>query len=57
MVIRAVVFALQRRYRSLMRRVEELAAVPDLAQAVALFASEIPGALPLQWHFYHATSW
>src|SRR3979411_832213 len=35
-----------------MRRVEELAAMPDRAQAAALFASEIPGALPLQSHFF-----
>jgi hypothetical protein len=51
-VIRAVAVALQGRYVSLMRRVEELAAMPDRAQAIALFANEIPGALPLQWHFF-----
>lgn len=53
-VIRAVAVALQGSYVSLMRRVEELAALPDRAQAIALFASEIPGALPLQWHFYQS---
>lgn len=51
-VIRAVAVALQGRYASFMQRVEELASMPDRAKAVALFASEIPGAVPLQWHFY-----
>jgi hypothetical protein len=51
-VIRAVAVALQNRYVALMRRVEELAGMQDRSQAVALFASEIPGALPLQWHFF-----
>jgi hypothetical protein len=51
-VIRAVSVALQGRYVALMRRVEELAAMQNRAQAVALFANEIPGALPLQWHFF-----
>jgi hypothetical protein len=51
-VIRAVAVALQSRYVSLMHRVEQLAAMPNRAQAVVLFANEIPGALPLQWHFF-----
>lgn len=51
-VIRAVAVALQSRYVALMRRVEELAAMPDHARAAKLFASEIPGAFPLQRHFY-----
>jgi hypothetical protein len=51
-VIRAVVVALEGRYTALMRRVEEIAAMPNKAEAVAAFASEIPGALPLQWHFF-----
>jgi hypothetical protein len=51
-VVRAVGVALEGRYAALMRRVEELAATPNRAQAVAAFASEIPGALPLQWHFF-----
>ena len=51
-VIRAVAIALQSRYVSLMHRVEELGAMPNRAQAVVLFANEIPGALPLQWHFF-----
>jgi len=52
-VIRAIAVALEGRYVALMRRVEELAAMPNRALAVAAFASEIPGALPLQWHFFH----
>ncbi len=51
-VIRAVAVALQGRYVALMRRVEELAAMSDRKQAAKLFASEIPGALPLQRHFF-----
>jgi hypothetical protein len=51
-VIRAVTVALQGRYVELMRRVEELAAMHDRVQAAKLFAAEIPGALPLQRHFY-----
>jgi len=51
-VIRAVAVALQGRYVTLMHRVEELAATADRKQAAKLFASEIPGALPLQRHFF-----
>jgi hypothetical protein len=35
-----------------MLRVEALAAMLNYAQATKLFRDEIPGALPLQWHFY-----
>jgi hypothetical protein len=52
LLVREVALALQRRYSALMRRVEELAAMPDKARAVSLFQKEIPGALPLQWHFF-----
>jgi hypothetical protein len=51
-VIRAVAVALQGRYVALMRRAEELAAMADRKHAAKLFASEIPGALPLQRHFF-----
>ena len=51
-VIRAVAVALEGRYAALMRRVEELAAATNRAQAIKAFAGEIPGALPLQWHFF-----
>jgi len=52
MVIRAVALALQRRYSALMKRVEEIAGMPDKGHAVSLFEREIPGAMPLQWHFF-----
>jgi hypothetical protein len=51
-VIRGVAVALQGRYVALMRRVEQLAAMTDRKQAAKLFAGEIPGALPLQRHFF-----
>lgn len=51
-VIRGVAVALQGRYVALMRRVEQLAAMTDRKQAANLFAGEIPGALPLQQHFF-----
>jgi hypothetical protein len=51
-VIRAVAVALEGRYAALMRRVEEIATMSNRAQAAKEFASEIPGALPLQWHFF-----
>lgn len=51
-VIRGVAVALQGRYVALMRRVEELGSMADRKQAAKLFASEIPGALPLQRHFF-----
>ena len=51
-LLRAVALALERHYSVIMRRVEEIAAMPDKAQAAKLFASEVPGAMPLQWHFY-----
>ena len=52
MVLRAVALALERRYSVIMRRVEEIAAMSNKAQAAKLFAAEVPGAMPLQWHFY-----
>jgi hypothetical protein len=51
-VIRAVVVALRSRYTILMRRVETLASSTDYSFAVKAFANEIPGAMPLQWHFF-----
>jgi hypothetical protein len=51
-VIRAVAVALRNRYTALMRRVETLAASTDYTQAVKAFTNEIPGAMPLQWHFF-----
>src|SRR5258708_33806747 len=51
-VIRAIAMALESRYATLMRRVEEIAAMPNRAAAAKAFASEIPEAMPLQWHFF-----
>ena len=51
-VIRAVVIALQGQYARLMSRVEELSRMAERGQAVKLFTKEIPGALPLQRHFF-----
>jgi hypothetical protein len=51
-VIRAVVVALRSRYTVLMRRVETLACSTSYKEAVKAFAQEIPGAMPLQWHFF-----
>jgi hypothetical protein len=53
-VLRGIVTALQNRYTALMRRVEMLAAMNEQGRAVALFEREIPGALPLQWHFFQS---
>ncbi len=51
-VIRAIVVALRNRYTALMRRTEVLASSTDYARAAKAFANEIPGAMPLQWHFF-----
>jgi hypothetical protein len=52
LVVREVVRALRAKYSALMLRVEELTAMSDKGHAVALFEDEIPGAPPLQWHFF-----
>lgn len=52
LVLRSVVVALQKRYSALMQRVEQIAAMSDYSGAVRLYEREIPGALPLQWHFF-----
>jgi hypothetical protein len=54
LVLGGIVTALQKRYTALMQRVEALAGMSDHARAVALFEREIPGALPLQWHFFQS---
>ena len=59
-VIRTVAIALEGKYISLLRRVEQLALMDDHGKAAKLFAQEIPGALPLQRHFFqrlHTGSW
>jgi hypothetical protein len=37
-----------------LKRVGVIAAMTNYAKAVRLFENEIPGALPLQWHFYRS---
>jgi len=56
LVLRGIVTALQKRYAALMQRVETIAAMSDRGHAIKIFEEEIPGALPLQWHFYQAIS-
>jgi hypothetical protein len=52
-VIRAVALALRRRYATMVHRVDDLATSTNYRQAVASFKAEIPGAMQLQWRFYH----
>jgi hypothetical protein len=52
LVLGGVLAALQKRYAAFMKRVETIAALPNRAEAIDLFESEIPNALPLQWHFF-----
>jgi hypothetical protein len=52
MVIRSVALALQKRYSVPMQRVEELTAMSDKGKAAEIFRKEVPGAMPLQWHFF-----
>jgi hypothetical protein len=52
-VVRGLMIALQGRYAAFMRRVDQLAAMPDRGAAVKSFVKEIPGALPLLWHFFN----
>jgi len=51
-VMRSLMMALQNRYATLMKRVEDLAKATDRARAAKDFAREIPAALPLLWHFF-----
>lgn len=50
--VRGVMVALEGKYSTLMQRVEHLARMNDAGRAAKLFESEIPGAPPLQWHFF-----
>jgi hypothetical protein len=52
-VIRALMIALQSRYAVFMKRIEELVAEGNCAKAAENFSKEIPGALPLLWHFFN----
>jgi hypothetical protein len=51
-VLRRLMLALQSRYATLMKRVEDLAKATDRACAAKDLAREIPAALPLLWHFF-----
>src|SRR5678815_2157321 len=60
LVVRSIVTGLQRRYSALVERVEQSAAMKDHRDAVRLYEREIPGALPLQLHFFQtieSTDW
>jgi hypothetical protein len=52
-VVRGLMIALQGRYAAFMQRVDQLVAMADRAAAVKSFVKEIPGALPLLWHFFN----
>ncbi len=52
-LILEVATALRGRYSALMRRVEVLATSANHAKAAKEFRKEIPGAMPLQWHFFN----
>jgi hypothetical protein len=52
-VMRGLMIALQGKYAALMQRVDQLAAMPDRGAAVTSFVKEVPGALPLLWHFFN----
>jgi hypothetical protein len=52
-VIRGLMIALQSRYAVFMKRIDELVAERDCAKAAKNFSKEIPGALPLLWHFFN----
>jgi len=45
--------ALQGKYAAFMQRIDQLVAMPDRAAAVTSLSKEIPGALPLLWHFFN----
>ncbi|BBC02685.1 MULTISPECIES: hypothetical protein [Bradyrhizobium] len=52
-VVRGLMIALQGKYAAFMQRVDQLVAMADRAAAVKIFVKEIPGALPLLWHFFN----
>jgi hypothetical protein len=51
--IRGLMIALQGQYAAFMRRIDQLVAMQDRSAAVTSFSKEIPGALPLLWHFFN----
>lgn len=52
LVVRGVMVALEPRFSAMTKRAEALAAMEPISRAAKLFEKEIPGSLPLQWHFY-----
>jgi hypothetical protein len=52
-VMRGLMIALQGQYTTFIRRIESLVAATDYAKATNDFSKEIPGALPLLWHFFN----
>ena len=51
-VVRGVAIALQKKYSSLVTRVNQIMAMTNRAVAAETFAAEIPWALSLHWHFF-----
>lgn len=51
-VVRGVAIALQKKYASLVTRVNQIIAMDDRALATRTFAEEIPWALSLHWHYF-----
>jgi hypothetical protein len=52
-VMRGLMVALQGKYAAFMQRIDQLVAMPNRSVAVTTFSKEIPGALPLLWHFFN----
>jgi hypothetical protein len=52
-VMRGLMIQLQRQYAHFMKRIDELVADENCARAAKSFSKEIPGALPLLWHFFN----
>jgi hypothetical protein len=52
-VIRGLMVSLQGKYAAFMQRVDQLAAMNDRGAAVSCLTKEIPGSLPLLWHFFN----
>ncbi|MBB5053476.1 hypothetical protein HNQ36_003476 [Afipia massiliensis] len=52
-VIRGLMIALQGKYAAFVQRIDQLVAMKDRSAAVTSLSKEIPGALPLLWHFFN----
>jgi hypothetical protein len=52
-VIRGLMIALQGKYAAFVQRIDQLVAMTDRGAAVTSLSKEIPGALPLLWHFFN----